>query len=99
MAEVGRVDRELGGDHDLVLVGRRLGVVALERRLALGAHDARVVIGRVDPLLRALGRGVGGEARRAPEPAPVAAPAARPPGGKGRVGVEPDPVRLLEPAL
>ena len=28
--EVGRVDRDLGGDDDLLLVGRRLGVVALQ---------------------------------------------------------------------
>lgn len=66
--EVRRVDRHFGGNHDLALVGRRLGVVALHppaRRLEV----ARVRIGDVDLARRRLGRLIG--LRRAAEPAPV----------------------------
>ena len=40
VAEVGRIDGDFGGDDDLVLVDRGLGVVALQRRLPVRANDA-----------------------------------------------------------
>jgi hypothetical protein len=42
------VGGEFGGDNDLAIVDVELGVVTLQRRLAAGAHDARVVVGGVD---------------------------------------------------
>jgi hypothetical protein len=54
---------------DLVLVDRGRGVVALDRRPSLGAHDARVVIGGVDRPGRRRRRGV--RAGRSTEPPPV----------------------------
>ena len=40
VAEVGSLDGDLGGDDDLVLVDRRLRVVALQRRLAVCGRPA-----------------------------------------------------------
>ena len=48
MAEVRRVGRQLGGDHDLLLVDGQLGVVALQRLVAVRAHRPRVMVGGVD---------------------------------------------------
>jgi len=53
--EVPRVDRDLCGDHDLLLVDRGLGVIALEVA-ARGLQQPRVGIGQVHLALRNLGR-------------------------------------------
>jgi hypothetical protein len=71
--EVRRLGRDLGGQDDLLVVDGRLGVVALQRRLAMGAHDPRIVIGRVDQPARRQRRLVGlimpGAIRRDPSAA------------------------------
>ena len=59
VSEVRRLGRDLGGDDDLSIVDRQLRVVALQRRLAMGAHHTRVAIGDVNQPRRGLGRPVG----------------------------------------
>ena len=48
MAEVRRVGRQLGGDHDLPLVDGQLRVVALQRLIAVRSHRPRVMVGQID---------------------------------------------------
>src|SRR6516225_11473146 len=96
MPEVGRVDGYLGGDHDVLVVDRGLGVVALDRRLARRLDDARVGVGGIDLARRRLGRLVGvGRSRETP---PVARPAATI-GLVGLVRALFEEMLLLQPAL
>ena len=53
MPEVRRLGRDLGGQRDLAVVDHHLRVVALQRRLAVRADHARVVIGDIDQPLGA----------------------------------------------
>ncbi len=70
MPEVGRDRHDLGGDHDLVLVGDGLGVVALQEPAPARAFDdVGVGVGEVDLALRCRGRRVG--VWRPAEAAPV----------------------------
>jgi hypothetical protein len=55
VSEVRRVGRDLGGDDDLPVVDRELGVVALHPGLALGADHARVVVADIHQPGRQLG--------------------------------------------
>ena len=97
MPEVGRDGHDLGGDHDLVLVGDGLRVVALQEPAAARAlDDVRVGVGEVDLALRRRGRRVG--IGRAAEAAPVLhAPAAV--ALVGAVGAHLAPQLFIQPPL
>jgi hypothetical protein len=76
---------DLGGQDDLLVVDGELGVVALQRRLAMRAHHARVVVGDVHQALRRDRRVVGLDHSWRHPVRPVGGDAARPPGLIGRV--------------
>jgi len=96
MAEVGRVDGDLGGDHDLILGAHRLGVVALHPA-ARGLDVARIEIAEIDLAFGSRWRRK--RLGRASELLAVLVDPARPIGLIGRVGPALDPVLFLEPTL
>src|SRR5664279_1144303 len=96
MPEVPWVDRDLGRDHDLLLVDCGLGVVALDVA-ARGLQKPRVGIGQVYLPLRNLGRCVW--SWRSPESLSVACAPVDPVGLIGSVCARLHPQLLLQAAL
>ena len=96
MPEVGADRLDLGGQHDLVLVGDRLRVVALQEP-EQSFDAARVGVGDIDAPLRCGGRLVG--VRRPAETPAVLHPPARPIGLVGPVGAQLSPELLLQAPL
>ena len=95
--EVRRDGHHLGGDHDLVLVGDGLRVVALQKPAAARAlDDVRVRVGEVDLALRCRGGRV--RVRRSAEAAPVFHPP-RPVALVGAVRAHLGPQLLIEAPL